>query len=239
MPVKVGSTAMSFIAATPRRRWLNRSENLAVDAECSHVRRPSLRSPVSSKFTTGEAMSCAVTWLMLVEIGCGAGGRGGNGAGGHGGAEQFGQGDRGAFLGQELAHEQVHDDGQGFRTVLGGGQYPGGRVTFADPPAGAPPGDDLVFHDADRDRWDVEHLPAGAADLLGVGQVRPAAAATGGFVPDDLVRVGDLIQGGAFVAGLPSGLAVGRATQGPRRRLAQSVAGRRFRGGNWSGISSR
>jgi len=87
-----------------------------------------------------------------------------------------------------------------------------------------------VFHDADRDRWDVEHLPAGAADLLGVGQVRPAAAATGGFVPDDLVRVGDLIQGGAFVAGLPSGFAVGRATQGPRRRLAQSVAGRRFRG---------
>ena len=35
----------------------------------------------------------------LVEIGCGAGGRGGDGAGGHGGAEQFGQGDRGAFLG--------------------------------------------------------------------------------------------------------------------------------------------
>ena len=28
-----------------------------------------------------------------------------------------------------------------------------------------------MFHDADRDRWDVEHLPAGAADLLGVGQV--------------------------------------------------------------------
>src|SRR5664279_4260871 len=98
MPVKVGSTAMSFIAATPRRRWLNRSENLSVDAECSQDRRPSLRSPVTSKFTTGEAMRGDLA-DELVEIGCGAGGRGGNGAGGHGGAEQFGQGDRGAFLG--------------------------------------------------------------------------------------------------------------------------------------------
>src|SRR5664279_2123191 len=125
MPVKVGSTAMSFIAATPRRRWLNRSENLSVDAECSHVRRPSLRSPVSSKFTTGEAMSCAVTWLMnwsrsaaaravavaTVPVDTGV----------------PNSSDRAIavrFLDRNWAHEQVHDDGQGFRTVLGGGQYP-------------------------------------------------------------------------------------------------------------------
>ena len=103
---------MLFIAAVPRRRWKNSLRECGVEAECSQWLRPSQRSPVSSKCTTGEALMRALTWARnSVEIGGGAGGHGGDGAVGHGDAEQFADGDGGAFLGQELSHEQVDDDG--------------------------------------------------------------------------------------------------------------------------------
>jgi hypothetical protein len=83
------------------------------------------------------------------------------------------------------------------------------------PATGAAAGDDLVFGDPHLDGWDVEDLPDGPADLRGAAQVGPAAAASFGFMADDLVRIGDPVQGRAVVAGLPAGRTVGRAAQRP------------------------
>ena len=53
---------MAFTASTPRRRWVNSSNQVGVDAECSQALRPSQRSPVSSNWTTGAAWMRAVSW---------------------------------------------------------------------------------------------------------------------------------------------------------------------------------
>jgi len=159
----------------------------------------------------------------LAEVSGGSAGHGGDGAVGDGDPEQFADRLGGALFRQELAHEQVNYDRAHHRPVL----HRRGRlrrsVTGGGLPAPAAAGDDLVFGDVHLDRWDVENLPAGAAHLRRVGQVRSAPAAAARFVADHHIRIRHLGQGLSRVPGLSAGLALGRCAQRPGRRFAGAV----------------
>jgi len=127
-----------------------------------------------------------------VKVTCGAGGGRRDGAVRDRGAQQLADRFRGAVLGQVLAHVQVHHDGSDPRPVLHGCTHRVRGVGRGGDPAHAPPRKELVLGDADLDRRQVEHLPAGHPDLAGVGKASPAPPAAHWVVADHLVRVGHL-----------------------------------------------
>jgi hypothetical protein len=125
----------------------------------------------------------------------------GQGAGRQRRAEHIGQQLRGPVHRQVLVHAQVaHQRAHpgpvaGRRADMVGEARSGGRTAGAAAPLGA------VLGHAQAQRRQVEHLPRLDPDHRRVGQVRAAAAAPVGCVPDDLIGGGDLGQVGAGAPG--------------------------------------
>jgi len=89
---------------------------------------------------------------------------------------------------------------------------------------------DLVLGDPDPDRGQVEHLPSPHTDLHALACTSAATPTTGGFVADDLIRVGYLLQGAPAPPRLTTGFTAGFLPQRLRIRLGQPVRGRWLRG---------
>ena len=78
-----------------------------------------------------------------------------------------------------------------------------------------------------RHRGQVEHLPPLHIHLRRAYQVRAAASARTGLMPQPLVRIGDLPQRRTRMPGLPARLASTPTPQRPRRRLGKRRVRRR------------
>ena len=144
--------------------------------------------------------------------------------------EQVADGLGGALFGQELSDVQVGDRGQHPRAVLDRGVHPIRGTPGRADTATALPGDELMFGHPDRDRWQVEHLTVFGPHLNASARVEPAAGTPRWFVPNDLIRAGDLPQRATPMPVLPTWAAPRLAAQRLRRRLTQTVRGRRLGG---------
>lgn len=110
------------------------------------------------------------------------------------------------FFDSELPDIQVHDDRCDAWPVLHGGIHPGRRLCPGPGAATALAFDQLMLGHLDRDRGDVEQLTAKHRTDRGISQIVAAARARHRFMHNDLVRVLDLAQCRAGMAGLPPGL---------------------------------
>ena len=147
-------------------------------------------------------------------------------------AEQLGQRQRGAVLGQELPGVQVDHDRGDPRPVLHRRLRARRGRGLGAVPAGAFPLDQLMLGHLGPHRLQIEDLAALHPGDRPARQPGTAPAAAARLMADLPVRPGHLRQCGPFMPVLPAGLTAAFLPQRPRsgRRLGQPLARRRLGG---------